>query len=201
VSNVAWFVDGAYFSRCWSYADSGKPDWLRFFDVVEGDAGEALGPAYFFDATSDPTSAASNPYYGFLQLPRPDGPGFRLVLGSVQKRELEWPNQMGGGKVLHPDNGQPFVQTIQKEVDVLLAFNLVRSQTKVGWKKLYLVAGDKDFYEPVKHLVENEGVEVSMFGLRNNHMGLPTIASKYGPYATHLYFEDIAHQIAEAANA
>jgi uncharacterized LabA/DUF88 family protein len=40
----------------------------------------------------------------------------------------------------------------------------MRSYSKIGWKKLYLVAGDGDFHEIIQHLVENENVSVTIIG-------------------------------------
>lgn len=193
--SAAWFVDGAYFGRCWEVVSNLSVDWNRFQDEIENDAGEELIASYYFDATDDTTAAEHNSFYKFLQLPRPNGPAMRLMLGSTQERELKWPSWLGGGPVLHPGSGDAYVQRVQKEVDVLLAFNLVRSQLKEGWRKLYLVAGDKDFFQVVRHLVENEGVQLKLFGLRSNRQGLPTIASKFGPFGKHIYFEDIVEKI------
>jgi uncharacterized LabA/DUF88 family protein len=170
-------------------------DCLKFSRAIEGDGKDSLGPAYYFQGTDDLTAAAQNPYYRFLQTARPDGPGFRLILGSIQQRDLEWPRHLGGEKIKHPETGENYRDRSQKEVDVLLAFNLVRSQANEGWRKLYLVAGDKDFYAPVRYLVEDRGVEVTIFGLRANALNLPSIAAKYGPFAKHRYFEEMGESI------
>jgi uncharacterized LabA/DUF88 family protein len=99
---------------------------------------------------------------------------------------------MGGDFVVHPDTGEHCEQTTQKGVDVGLAFHLIRSFSKSSWDRLYLVAGDGDFHEVVQHLVEDEGVKLSLLGTRE------TISGELAPYGEIIDFADIYESIARA---
>lgn len=199
--NAAWFVDGAYLYRVWGDLERGDHlDYLALRqglerNYCEADKGDRIGEAYYFNADPDPPSAAQNAFHTWLQYPPPNGPGLRVKLYWLQRRELRWPAHMGGGLVLHPETGVNYVQTIQKGVDVGLAFNLIRSFSKRGWKRLFLAAGDSDFHEPVQHLVENEGVDLILIGSRNS------ISTELLPYAREMvYLEDIADRIARPSH-
>lgn len=65
----------------------------------------------------------------------------------------------------------------------------MRSFSKVGWKRLYLVAGDGDFHEIVQHLVEDEGVKLTILG------SLDTVSGELAPYGEIIDFADIREQI------
>ncbi|MGH9021927.1 MAG: NYN domain-containing protein, partial [Acidimicrobiia bacterium] len=93
---------------------------------------------------------------------------------------LVWPTAMGGGQVVHPQTGLPFEIIQQKAVDVGLAFHLMRSFARRGWRKLFLAAGDGDFHEVVQHLVEQENVRVYLIGT------MSSISEELRPYATRI---------------
>jgi uncharacterized LabA/DUF88 family protein len=117
----------------------------------------------------------------------------------LQKREILWPLQLGGGPVTHPTRltpeGQPvrFLQTSQKAVDVGLAYHLIRSHSKRRWERLYLAAGDADFHEPVQALVEQDNVDLILLGTE------PSIASVLKPYAKRIV--DLANEPTRSAVA
>ncbi len=168
--SVAWFVDGAYANKAWqSVAPSNvRIDYALLRQELEFDADEPIGDAYFFDCDNDPPSVAQTAFRRYLGSPPPRGPGFRVKLYWLQSKFHEWPDSMGGGPVMHPTLNEQYVTRTQKAVDVGLSFHLIRSFSKKGWKRLYLFAGDGDFSEVVKHLVENEGVEVVIIGTRTS---------------------------------
>lgn len=197
--SAAWFVDGAYLFKVWG--DLARDDHLDYLELRQGlernycdiERGERIEEAYYFNADPDPPSAAQNAFHTALQYPPPKGAGLRVKLYWLQRRELRWPPQMGGDLVVHPQTGEHFVQKLQKAVDVGLAFHLIRSYSKRGWKKLFLAAGDSDFYEPVQHLVENEAVDLVLIGSRRS------ISTELLPYARDVvHIEDIAESIARA---
>jgi uncharacterized LabA/DUF88 family protein len=196
---VAWFVDGSYAYSCWRSVAGGRNlDYTRFRTAVEEHAQDRVTDAYYFNAEDEDPSPGQQGFHSAIQAPPPYGPGLRVKLGSLQTRAFYWPESWGGGAVVHPATGHQLEQRFQKEVDVLLAFNLMRSYAKRGWQKLYLVAGDKDFFEVVRYLVEDEGVDVTMFGVRNSGRGTPSVASKYGPYVDVIFFEDHIDDLALA---
>ncbi len=97
---------------------------------------------------------------------------------------------MGGGPVVHPTTGQQYRQTIQKAVDVGLAFHLMRSFSKRKWTTLFFFAGDSDFHEAIQHLVEHEDVNLVLIGT------LQTISQELRPYARNIIeLEKIAGQV------
>ncbi len=96
---------------------------------------------------------------------------------------------MGGGPIVHPDTGEQYITKAQKAVDVGLAFHLMRSFSKVKWDKLYLVAGDGDFHEVIQHLVENEGVNVTVIGTPGS------VSGEVAPFVRILNFADIKGDI------
>jgi uncharacterized LabA/DUF88 family protein len=154
-------------------------------------SGEKIEDAYYFNADPDPPTAKVNAFHSALSFPPPSGPGLRVKLYWLQKKELYWPACLGGGPVLHPTMGIQYEITQQKAVDVGLAFHLMRSFGHRKWRKLFLAAGDGDFYEAVQHLVENENVDLFLVGT------ISTISDELKPYArATVPLDEIASQIA-----
>jgi uncharacterized LabA/DUF88 family protein len=183
---VGWFVDGAYLFKCWiGLQTSDQLDYTKLRQLIEshhcdGAAGEKVTEAYYFNADPDPPTARQNAFHNALAYPPPAGPGLRVKLYWLQRRQLYWPSAMGGSPVVHPTSGEQYEITQQKAVDVGLAFHLMKSYTRRGWTKLFLAAGDGDFHEVVQHLVENENVTVFLIGTMNS------ISEELRPYATEI---------------
>jgi uncharacterized LabA/DUF88 family protein len=189
--NAAWFVDGAYAMKCWnSLRRADRLDYLKLRTVLES-SGEKIGDAYYFNADPEPPTAKQNAFHNALQFPSPGGPGLRVKLYWLQEKELYWPAHMGGGLVIHPTTGEHYKQTVQKAVDVGLAFHLMRSFAKRKWDTLFFFAGDADFYEAVQNLVEYEDVNLVLIGT------LQTISQELRPYARNVIeLDKVATQIA-----
>ena len=190
---VAWFVDGGYALKAWNSVSGGaRMDYSLLRAKVEEDAGEKIGDAYYFNCDNDPPSVAQNGFHNFLRSPPPRGAGMGVKLYWLQTTRHEWPRHMGSGPILHPVSGEQYITKTQKAVDVGLAFHLMRSFLKVRWGKLYLVAGDGDFHEVVQHLVENEGVHVTV-------MGTPaSISGEIAPFVRIVNFAEIRDDIMRA---
>lgn len=165
---AALFIDGAYVLKVWQALHRpDRIDYLKLRRELERSflcEGEVIDEGYFFNADPDPPRSSQNAFHRWLQMPQPRGPGLRVRLYWLQRKELYWPVSMGGGKVVHPVSGQVFTQTQQKAVDVGLIFHLMRSFAQRKWNKLLLAAGDGDFHEPVQHLVEHENVHLVTIG-------------------------------------
>jgi uncharacterized LabA/DUF88 family protein len=196
---AAWFVDGAYAYKTWGSLRRGdKLDYLKLRQVLEStyldrEAGEKIEDAYFFNADSEPPSAGQNAFHNALAYPPPAGPGLRVKLYWLRKKQLFWPSHLGGEAVVHPTTGEHYAVTQQKAVDVGLAFHLMRSFSKRGWKKLFLVAGDSDFHEVVQHLVEHEDVNLTLVGT------MSTMGDELRPYARAVFeFDQHAAAISRA---
>lgn len=180
---AAWFVDGAYAYKAWqSLHRQDRLDFVKLRNVLETTyldraGGEKIEDAYYFNADPEPPTARQNAFHNALAYPPPGGPGLRVKLYWLQRKQLYWPAHMGGGAVVHPTLGQQYEITQQKAVDVGLAFHLMRSFAKRQWKKLFLVAGDSDFHEAVQHLVEHEDVDLILVGSMNS------ISEELRPYA------------------
>lgn len=185
---TALFIDGAYLMKA---VQPHHIDLVKLRRLVEDHAGETLDEAYFFNADDDPPRQAK--FTSFLQIPPPNGPGFKVKMYWLSRKLLYWPHALGGGPVLHPSatnpaTGQPvqFEQTTQKAVDVGLAYHLIRSHSKRKWNTLYLAAGDSDFHEPIQALVEHENVDLFLIGspktistqLRENERGFIDVSSE-----------------------
>lgn len=184
----ALFIDGAYLMKaCYPH----HIDLVKLRQLVERDAGETLDEAYFFNADDDPPRQAK--FTSFLQIPPPNGPGFKVKMYWLSRKQLFWPKALGGGPVLHPtatdqQTGKPvqFELTMQKAVDVGLAYHLIRSHSKRNWNRLYLATGDSDFHEPIQALVEQENVHLVLIGspttvsseLRQNERGFLDVSSE-----------------------
>jgi uncharacterized LabA/DUF88 family protein len=187
---AAWFVDGGYANKAWQrVAGEDRLDYSRFRAEVEKDAGEKVGDAYYFNCDNDPPSAAQNGFHRYLRSASPRGPGLRVKLYWLQSKQMYWPMAIGGGPVSHPQTGEPYIQKTQKAVDVGLAFHLMRSYSKVGWNKLYLVAGDGDFHEVIQHLVENENVSVVVVG------NADSLSGELAPYVDLVEFDGIRDDV------
>jgi uncharacterized LabA/DUF88 family protein len=195
--SAAWFVDGAYAMKCWnSLKRADKLDFMKLRGLLVSallPAGEKIEDAYYFNADPEPPTAKQNAFHNALQFPPPGGPGLRVKLYWLQEKELFWPSHMGGGPVIHPTSGERYKQTIQKAVDVGLAFHLMRSFAKRKWSTLFFFAGDADFYEAVQNLVEYEDVNLVLIGT------LQTISQELRPYArTILELDKVAAQVHRA---
>lgn len=184
----ALFIDGAYLMKAF-YPN--HIDLVKLRQLVERDAGEDLDEAYFFNADDDPPRQVK--FTNFLQIPPPDGPGFKVKMYWLSRKQLFWPKALGGGPVAHPTEIDPktgkhvqFELTTQKAVDVGLAYHLIRSHAKRNWNRLYLAAGDADFHEPIQALVEHENVHLVIIGspttvspeLRQNARGFIDVSSE-----------------------
>jgi uncharacterized LabA/DUF88 family protein len=184
---AAWFVDGAYAYKTWQALHrQDRLDFVRLRKELENTfldtaAGERIEDAYYFNADPEPPTSRQNAFHNALAYPPPGGPGLRVKLYWLQKRPLFWPAHMGGSPVVHPQSGEQYEVTQQKAVDVGLAFHLMRSFAKRGWKKLFLVAGDADFHEAIQHLVEHEDVDLILVGSMNS------ISEELRPYARAIY--------------
>jgi uncharacterized LabA/DUF88 family protein len=184
--SAAWFIDGVYAMKCWNSLK--RTDRLDFFKLrqyletnfLDQTINEKIEDAYYFNADPEPPTAKQNAFHNALQYPPPTGPGLRVKLYWLQEKELYWPAHMGGGAVLHPATKAPYKQTIQKAVDVGLAFHLMRSFSKRNWRTLFLFAGDSDFHEAVQHLVEHEDVNLVLIGT------LQTMSQEIRPYARNI---------------
>jgi uncharacterized LabA/DUF88 family protein len=175
---AAWFIDGAYLFKVWQNLErSDRLDYSKLREYLETTFHERIEDAYYFNADPDPPNAKANAFHSALSYPPPAGPGIRVKLYWLQKRPLFWPSSWGGGPVLHPESARHFEMVQQKAVDVGLAFHLMRSFSHRKWRKLFLAAGDSDFYEVVQHLVEHEDVELVLIGSGE------TISGELLPYA------------------
>lgn len=181
MTSAAWFVDGAYLYKAWDgLGRQDKLDYLKlrcYLEDTHCGNGERIEDAYYFNADNDPQSAKSNAFYSALSFPPPSGPGLRVKLYWLQRRQLYWPQSWGGGPVVHPKTTQQYELIQQKGVDIGLAFHLMRSFYHREWSKLFLAAGDGDFHEVVQHLVEHEDVDLYLIGTLN------TISDELRPYA------------------
>lgn len=190
---TSWFVDGGYALKTWqSVAGYDRMDYSLLRAEIEDDAGEAIGDAYYFNCDNDPPSAGQDGFHRVLSSAPPRGAGLRVKLYWLKTKAHEWPTHMGGGPILHPDSGKQYVTKTQKAVDVGLAFHLMRSFSKLGWDKLYLVAGDGDFSEVIQHLVENENVSVTVIGTKGS------VSGELEPYVRIVDFAEIRASITMA---
>jgi uncharacterized LabA/DUF88 family protein len=199
---AAWFVDGAYAFKCWralnrvdnlDFVKLRKKLEERFLDL---ESNEKLDECYYFNSDPEPPTAKQNAFHNALQYPPPSGPGLRVKLYWLQERQHFWPNSWGGGPIMHPVRNEQYKTQSQKGVDVGLVFHLMRSYAKRDWKKLFLFAGDGDFYEPIQHLVENENVFLVLVGT------MQTMSQELRPYAREIIEIDaIASDIARARQA
>lgn len=71
----------------------------------------------------------------------------------------------------------------------------MRSFSKQSWNKLYLIAGDGDFSEVIKHLVENENVAVIVIGTSGS------ISGELASYVRIIDFAEIRTKVAMNANS
>ncbi len=174
--SIGLFIDGAYLLKTFRE----HIDYVKLREHIESTLGDTIDEGYFFNADSDPPKAEK--LHNALTLPMPRGPGLRVKIYWLQKKQLFWPKQLGGQPVVHPDNPEiQYEQTTQKAVDVGLVYHMVRSYHKRKWTKLVLIAGDGDFHEPVQSLVESENVDLYLVGAVRN------ISDELRPYARSIF--------------
>ncbi|MGH9752387.1 MAG: NYN domain-containing protein [Blastocatellia bacterium] len=173
---IGLFIDGAYVYKV--YNDYMNYIALRSF--IEQELGDTVDEGYFFNADDDPPKAQK--LHNALTFPPPGGPGLRVKVYWLQKKQLYWPRDLGGHPVMHPTIPElQYEMKMQKAVDVGLVFHMTRSYHKRRWTKLVLAAGDGDFHEPVQSLVETENVDLYLIG------SLQTISEELRPYARKIF--------------
>ncbi|CAN5433953.1 hypothetical protein BH11BAC2_BH11BAC2_00170 [soil metagenome] len=170
--SIGLFIDASY---CYKVFRD-KIDYIKLRQHIEITMGDTIDEAYYFSADNDPPVAAN--MHAFLSTPYPAGPGFRVKIYRMSKKNLFWPDHLGGNPVTHPTEKNTFYELrSQKGVDVGLVFHMTRSYYRRKWSHLVLVAGDGDFNEPVQNLVEAEGVDLVLVGSTS------TISSELQSYA------------------
>lgn len=184
--SIGWFVDGSYLIKAWNDAcqSAGRTeriDFVKLRQLIEQELNDSIDEAYYFDADPDPNMAKVSSFHNFLAYPPPSGPGLRVKLYWMQKRQLYWPSSLGGGPVMHPTLNIQYELTQQKAVDVGLAFHLVRSHANRGWTKLALCAGDADFHEVAQYFVETKNVDLYLIG------AMKSISEELRPYARRIF--------------
>ena len=178
---IGLFIDGAYAYKAFG---RDKINYLELRRLIEEELEDEVDEGYFFNA--DDNQAMSSKLHNALSFPYPKGPGLRVKNYWLQKKQLYWPNHLGGGPVLHPEqNHINYEITTQKAVDVGLVYHMTRSFHKRKWSKLALFAGDGDFHEPVQNLVEYENVDLYLIGSLNS------IADVLRPYARRIIEVDV----------
>jgi uncharacterized LabA/DUF88 family protein len=169
---IGLFIDASYIYKVFK----GKMDYMKLRDHIENTLQDKIDEAYYFNADNDPPTAEK--LHGFLTLPYPQGPGFRVKIYWLGKKPLFWPEQLGGLPVMHPKQTDlQYELRSQKGVDVGLVFHMTRSYYRRKWTKLVLAAGDGDFHEPVQSLVEGDNVDLHIIG------SVATISSELRSYA------------------
>jgi uncharacterized LabA/DUF88 family protein len=167
VKEAALFVDESFVYKIWKASEHGNINYTDLRRVLEEkylDSESRITEAYYFNADDDPPKASTSAFNEQLKILYPNGPGFRVKLYWLSKKRIFWPSSMGGGQVVHPETGAPFVQATQKGVDVGLALHLIKSFHRRHWRTLFLAAGDGDFSEVIEYLVEEHGVDVYLIG-------------------------------------
>ena len=174
---IGFFVDGAYVAK----AFEGMIDYSKVRRFLEAELKDEVDEAYYFNATDRDITPKAQKFHNALAYPPPHGPGLRVKLYWLQKRQLDWPKAMGGGKVVHPQSGLPYEIKQQKAVDVGLVYHMTRSFHMRHWTKLVLAAGDADFHEPVQNLVQSENVDLYLLG------SMVSISKELRPYARRIF--------------
>lgn len=152
--SFALFIDGAYLNR---RTGGEKLDFRVFKTWFEEHMKMPMSEGYYFDSDG---SRDREKFHSFLQR----NCNIRVKNYWTSPTELFWPDHLGGGRVLHPQSRKPYVLVRQKAVDVALGYFLATSWHHRRWTNLVMIAGDADFIEPIRDLVEGKGVQMSLVG-------------------------------------
>jgi len=114
--SIGWFVDGSYLTKVWGGLwgpravgqETPRLNYLKLRNLLESRLSDQVDEAYYLNADPDPPTAKTNAFHNALAYPPPTGPGLRVKLYWLAKRQLFWPSYMGGGPVVHPVTGQQF---------------------------------------------------------------------------------------------
>jgi len=186
------FIDAGYSMSAYKSVSSGKRlDYLKLRKALTDALGCDMDEGYFFNADS---KGKCENLHKYLTLPYPKGPGLRVQNYNTVERALRWPPHLGGMPVMHPtEPGVQYTLTQQKSVDVGLIWRMLQSLESRMWDKLVLVAGDADFSEPIKYLVEAKKVNLYLVGT------VGSLSSDLRPYARKIFDmgdRDFAERIA-----
>ena len=169
---IALFIDASYVYKEFVQRH-GRLDYPRLRTRLARQLGGEIVDSQFFNAVSSPAVAQLH-----AALRSQD---FTVHEGWLQSRPLRWPD---GTEVIHPVTNEAYQLTVQKSVDVTLAYHLIRSHVEKNWSSLLLVAGDADFETPVAALVDEEGVELHLVGIEG------TISRRLQRYAAEIHLLD-----------
>lgn len=154
MSDIGFFIDGAYLSIAWRNVSTKQIDFTKLQSVIEAKCAGRIAEAYCFDATEN---GRTNEYFKAMQRA-----GIRVKLYEYAYQDVYDEER----KQIFDGNGYPIKRRIQKGVDVGLATHMLESHRRRRWSTLVLAAADADFAEPVQRLVEIYAVELTLLGIR-----------------------------------
>jgi uncharacterized LabA/DUF88 family protein len=153
--SASLFIDGAHLSISWRSFACGHIDFRLFRRELEERTCDTFVEAYCYDANE---TATPNAYFKAM-----GHAGIRVELRYYAYEQVEGEN---GVTIIDPRTSKPVRRRIQKRVDTGLSVEILKSYHRHRWSRLVLVAGDDDFTEVVQYLVEEEGVRLTLVGLR-----------------------------------
>jgi hypothetical protein len=88
---IGWFIDGAYLGKVWQAAVPAgqRLSFSKLRTHLEQELADKIDDAYYLSADPDPPTAKANAFHNALAYPPPTGPGLRVKLYWLERRQLQ----------------------------------------------------------------------------------------------------------------
>lgn len=153
-----WLIDGSYIYKAGKsfqrknagYAKKGI-DYKRLKSRIREEFGLTRLDGWYFNSTPDPATDAQNAFHSWLKTTEPAGPGIRVKLYDLKRKKIQCDSCK-----------QEFSIQVQKGVDVGIATTALRLFGR--YDAIILSAGDGDFEDFIRYIVEDQGKELFIAG-------------------------------------
>ena len=148
-------VDGAYMMK--ASKSFGFFDYVKLKKYLEDKVGHSFVESYYLNSTSNSADAARDGFHTFMKSAPPRGPKFRLQLYDLKDLPCECPSCQN-----------KFERQVQKGVDVGIATLVLKLAIQGKYDALTLCAGDGDFEDAIKYVVDEQSKEFNVAGFGNS---------------------------------
>lgn len=153
-----WLIDGLYIYKAAKTFQKDNPcfdkkgvDYKKLKDRLVKEFKIDNLDAWYFNSTPDPASDSQNAFHSWLKTSEPKGPGIRVKLYDIKKKEFVCKNC-----------GETVSVGVQKGADVGIATTAMKLFER--FDAIILSAGDGDFEDFIKYIVEDNDKKLYIVG-------------------------------------
>ena len=153
-----WLIDGSYIYKAGESFQKDNPgyarkgvDYKKLKECIRAEYNIDRLDSWYFNATPDPANDKQNAFHSWLKTAEPTGPNIRVKLYDLKQKRV-WCKECGAD----------FSIPVQKGVDVGIATTALRLFER--YDAIILSAGDGDFEDFVRYIVEDNDKELFIAG-------------------------------------